>query len=146
MEHRSPHLAKIPAPVGQADHGRGLVLKCSGADTPECHTRLEGGKRVLQESCHQFQSCEGHIKPCDMKVPITINNPAETESVHSEEWCGAQLRLARRINVICLYFGRILKPFFLVLHFKIKLFSMYFSIAIDYLSKHKVGNSKKTKK
>ena len=38
-----------------------------------------------------------------------------------------------------------MNPFILVLHLKIKMFEMNFSIPIDSLGKHKVGNSKKTK-
>ena len=48
-------------------------------------------------------------------------------------------------TVLCLYLGCRINPFILVLHFKIKLFQMTFSIPIDSLGKHKVGNSKKTK-
>ena len=40
------------------------------------------------------------------------------------------------VPVIRLWLGCILKPFFLVLHLKIKLFSMYWSIALD-LGKYK---------
>ena len=38
-----------------------------------------------------------------------------------------------------------MNPFILVLHFQFELFEMNFSIPIDSLCKHKLGNSKKTK-